>query len=66
MAEPAGAAQTMPVPLPRRTRRLAGHLRRWGPYWVVAIALLAASQMLWRWQTWNVRVLLAGTGAGTP
>jgi len=56
----------MPISRPRRTRRLAGHLRRWGSYWVVAIALLAASQMLWRWQTWNVRMLLAGTGAGTP
>lgn len=66
MVEPAGSASTMPSPRPRRTRRLAGHLRRWGPYWVVALALLAASQMLWRWQTWNVRMLLEAMAAGTP
>ena len=40
-------------------RRLQRHLRRWGPYWVVGFTLLAASQMLWRWQTWGVRHLLA-------
>ncbi len=43
--------------------RLRKHLRRWGPHWVVALTLLAASQMLWRWQTWSVRVLLAPGGS---
>lgn len=45
--------------------RLWRHLRRWGPHWVVGLTLLAASQMLWRWQTWGVRTLvdsLAGSG----
>lgn len=39
-------------------RRIASGLRRWGPFVVVGLALLAASQMLWRWQTWTVRTLL--------
>ncbi|AEG94263.1 hypothetical protein [Ramlibacter tataouinensis] len=40
------------------TRRLARHLQRWGAYWVAALALLAASEVLWWWQTWPVRELL--------
>lgn len=56
----------MQAPRPRRHRRLLNHLRLWGPYWVVAIALLAASQMLWRWQTWSVRMLVAGLAGGAP
>lgn len=39
-------------------RRLARHLRRWSVFWLVALALLAASQAVWWWQTWPVRALL--------
>lgn len=48
----------MPSPRRPRGRRLARHLRRWGAHWMVGLALLAASQMLWRWQTWKLRTLL--------
>ena len=40
------------------------HLRRWGPMWIIGLALLAASQMLWLWQSWPVRDLLSAMGAG--
>jgi polyferredoxin len=57
------------APLPRASARPARarrgwrrHLRRWGPYWILALALLAASQMLWLWQSWPVRELLAVMG----
>lgn len=49
-------ADTPRLPL---TRRLARHVQRWGAYWVAALALLAASEALWRWQTWPVRELLS-------
>ncbi len=49
----------MPSPWRNRLRR---HLRPCGPCWAVGLALLAASQMLWRWQTWSVRTLLAAGG----
>lgn len=53
----------MPTPrLPAR-HRLARGLRRWGPFWIVGLTLLAASEMLWQWQTWPVRALLASLGA---
>lgn len=44
--------------------RLARHLRRWGPFWVVGIALAAISEMLWRWETWTVRALLETLAQG--
>lgn len=34
-----------------RARRIKRHARRWAPCAVVAITLLATSQMLWTWQT---------------
>ena len=49
-------------PRPRRT----GAFRRWAPYLVAALALLATSEMLWQWQTWPVRELLAISAGGTP
>lgn len=49
---------------PPRPRRPVRRLRRWAPYLVVALALLATSEMLWLWQTWPVRHLLA-ISAGT-
>ena len=42
------------------------HLREWGAYWAFALALLAASEMLWRWHTSPVREMMANTlGAGS-
>ncbi len=49
----------MPPGFPRtRCARRWLALRRWLPFGIVGLALLAASQMLWRWQTWTVRALL--------
>jgi hypothetical protein len=50
---------------PRRPRR-PGALRRWAPYLVAALALLATSEMLWQWQTWPVRELLAISAGSAP
>jgi hypothetical protein len=51
----------------RRTGgRLKRHLRQWGAYWAFALALLAASEMLWRWHTSPVREMMTTTlGAGS-
>ncbi len=46
-----------------RTRR---SLREWAPFGVVGLALLAASEVLWWWQTWTVRTLLEALGPLPP
>ena len=54
------------VSLRRVRMRLGLHLRRWGAHWVVGAGLLAASEMLWRWQTWPVRDMLSATVGTGP
>lgn len=57
------STRARPGRLPGKLRR---HWQRWAPFWVVAAALLAASEMLWLWQTSPVRELLSlTTGAAT-
>ncbi|MEJ7929189.1 hypothetical protein WG922_04310 [Ramlibacter sp. AN1015] len=48
----------------RRRGRVARHLRRFGVFWLVALALLIASQMLWQWHTWPVRDLMDAVSTG--
>lgn len=52
-----------PVAPPRSPRSRAA---RWLPVAAGALALLAASQALWLWQTWPVRELLAPPVQATP
>lgn len=47
-------------------RPLKERLLRWAPYGAVALMLLVASEILWRWQTWPVRELLGSTGVAGP
>ncbi len=47
---------------PRRRRTWRRQARRWGPFAIIALALVAASQMLWVWQSWPVRDLMAVMG----
>lgn len=49
------ASEDTPTPTPARP----GRLRRWAPVALAAGLLLAASQLVWTWQTWPVRQLLA-------
>lgn len=44
---------------PLTPRRFKRHARRWTSCAIVALSLLATSQMLWAWQTWKLRTLLA-------
>lgn len=59
------SAMSLPRLAPPRKSRLLRALRRWAPYGIVAGGLLAASEMLWLWQTWPVREMLS-TAAGVP